>query len=226
MVNMESSVDTVPPTSTVPDGVVFDCDGTIADTETLSKIAWRERLAEFGYQATQHDFITITGHPFPHNWDYFTDKVDLGDPAEFRHGLRTRFQELSDAHLEVYPDTIATMRAVADAGIPIAVASSSSREHVLRVLEQGEVGDLVAAVVAYGDTTHPKPHPDPYAEAVRRLSLNPHACVAVEDTPVGVASAVAAGLFTVAVMRRGTTPQVLAEADRVVAEVTFTALLR
>lgn len=210
----------------LPDGVVFDCDGTIADTETLSKIAWRERLADFGYEASVEDFLHITGHPFPHNWAYFTGKADLGDPEAFRGGLRARFQALSDAHLEVYQDTIATMRAAAAAGIPLAVASSSNREHVLRVLEQGEVTDLVEAVVAFGDTVNPKPHADPYVEAVRLLGCDARACVAVEDTPVGVASATAAGLFTVGVLRRGTATAVLAGADRVVESVTFEALLR
>lgn len=210
----------------LPEGVVFDCDGTIADTETLSKVAWRERLADVGYEASGEDFLHITGHPFPHNWDYFAGKADLGDPETFRGGLRARFQELSEAHLEVYQDTIVTMRAAAAAGIPLAVASSSSREHVLRVLEQGEVGDLVKAIVAFGDTDRPKPHADPYAEAVRQLGRDARSCVAVEDTPVGVASATAAGLFTVAVLRRGTTRQVMAAADRVVETVTFEALLR
>lgn len=210
----------------LPEGIVFDCDGTIADTETLSKVAWRERLAAVGYDATVEDFLHITGHPFPHNWAYFSQKVDLGDATTFRTKLRQRFEELSDAELQLYEDTITTMRTAAAAGIPLAVASSSSRSHVLRVLDQGDVTDLVATVVAFGDTQHPKPHADPYREAAARLGCRPASCVAVEDTPVGVASAMSAGLFTVGVLRRATPPEVLAQADRVVTTVTFEALLR
>lgn len=209
-----------------PHGVVFDCDGTLADTESLSKIAWREQLDEVGYTPTVEDFLHITGHPFPHNWAYFSGKVDLGDQQRFRTRLRQRYVELTDAGLPLYDDAIATLRQLVDNGTPVAVASSSSREHVLRVLEQADIATLVRAVVAFGDTERAKPHPDPYLAAARYLNGDPSLCAAVEDTPVGVASAVSAGLFTVAVVRRATDPATLAAAHRVVSQLTVAVLSR
>jgi HAD superfamily hydrolase (TIGR01509 family) len=210
----------------LPPAVVFDCDGTLADTESLSDQAWRESLAAHGYEATEADFRAVIGHPFPQNWAYFAAKVDLGDQATFRRRLRGRFLELFDRDLELHDDAVDTLRQLAEAGVPIAVASSSSHEHVLRVLDRGGLTDLVAAVVGADDVPRHKPDPTPYVVAARHLGVEAARCTAVEDTVVGVASAVAAGMFTIAVVRAHGDAEALADADRVVDRVTLEALVR
>jgi HAD superfamily hydrolase (TIGR01509 family) len=211
--------------SALPAAVVFDCDGTLADTESLSDQAWRETLAAYGYEPTDADFRAVIGHPFPQNWDYFSARVDLGDQASFRHRLRTRFLELFDRDLELHHDAVATLRWLAEAGVPIAVASSSSHEHVDRVLARGDLTELVPVVVGADDVPRHKPDPTPYVVAAQQLGVEPARCTAVEDTPVGVAAAVGAGMFTVAVVRAHGDLDGLAEAHRVVDEVTVEALV-
>jgi HAD superfamily hydrolase (TIGR01509 family) len=216
-----------PPASTrFPPAVVFDCDGTLADTESLSDQAWRESLAAHGYEPTDADFQAVIGHPFPQNWAYFSARIDLGDQATFRSRLRGRFRELFERDLELHDDAVDTLRQLAAAGVPIAVASSSSHEHVLRVLDRGDLTGLVGAVVGADDVPLHKPDPTPYVLAARQLGIEAARCSAVEDTAVGVASAVAAGMFTVAVVRSHAHPEALAEAHRVVDEVTVESLLR
>lgn len=209
----------------LPPAVVFDCDGTIADTESLSDRAWSETLDAHGYTATSDDFQAVIGRPYAHNWDYFSARVDLGDPALFRTRLRERFVELFEAELEVYDDAVHTLRVLAGAGVRIGVASSSSHKHVLRVLDQGDLRDLVDVVVGADDVERHKPDPEPYVTAARELGVGPDRCSAVEDTAVGVASATGAGMFTVGVVRRYTVPADLAGADRVVKVVTPDALV-
>jgi HAD superfamily hydrolase (TIGR01509 family) len=214
------------PASTVlPVAVVFDCDGTLADTESLSDQAWSETLAAYGYEATDADFQAVIGHPFVQNWAYFSARVDLGDQASFRHRLRTRFLELFDRDLELHHDAVATLRRLAEAGVPVAVASSSSHEHVDRVLARGDLTELVPVVVGADDVPLHKPDPTPYVVAAQQLGVEPARCTAVEDTPVGVAAAVGAGMFTVAVVRSHGDLDGLAEAHRIVDEVTVEALL-
>jgi HAD superfamily hydrolase (TIGR01509 family) len=216
-----------PPASTsYPPAVVFDCDGTLADTESLSDQAWRESLTAHGYEPTEADFRAVIGHPFPQNWAYFSARIDLGDQATFRARLRGRFLELFDRDLELHDDAVDTLRELAAAGVPIAVASSSSHEHVLRVLDRGDLTDLVGAVVGADDVSRHKPDPTPYVVAARQLGVEAARCSAVEDTVVGVASAVAAGMFTVAVVRSHGDPEALAAAHRVVDEVTVESLRR
>ncbi|MEX0705311.1 MAG: HAD family phosphatase, partial [Nitriliruptoraceae bacterium] len=209
----------------IPYAVVFDCDGTIADTESLSSRAWTEALDEHGYTATDDDFRAVIGHPFPQNWAYFSRRVDLGDRDQFRDGLRTRFRALLDTDLQVHPDAQETIRRLAACSVPLAVASSSSHAHVERVLDHAGVRALVAAVIGADDVAHAKPAPDPYLDACARLEVDPTRSTAVEDTAVGVASATAAGLFTVGVLRVHTRREDLVDANRVVERVTVEALV-
>jgi HAD superfamily hydrolase (TIGR01509 family) len=210
--------------SALPPAVVFDCDGTLADTESLSDRAWTETLRTYGYTPTSADFQAVIGHPFAQNWDYFTALVDLGDRDRFRTVLRGCFQALFDAELELHADAVGTLRALADAGVPIAVASSSSHAHVERVLARGRLTDAVRVVVGADDVDEHKPLPGPYLAAASGLGVAPSRCVAVEDTGVGVAAAVAAGMFTVAVLRAHQTEEDLHAAHRIVTEVTLAAV--
>jgi HAD superfamily hydrolase (TIGR01509 family) len=208
-----------------PAAVVFDCDGTLADTESLSDRAWSETLATYGYAPTSEDFRAVIGHPFAQNWEHFRARVDLGDQDVFRAALRGRFIELFDAELVLHDDAVDTLRELAVDGVPIAVASSSTHAHVLRVLARGSLTDLVSVVIGADDVNEHKPAPGPYLAAARGLGVDPRRCSAVEDTPVGVASAVAAGMFTVGVVRAHGSADDLAQAHRVVAQVTPAALV-
>lgn len=209
----------------LPTAVVFDCDGTLADTERLADTAWQATLREQGYDPSPEDFANVIGRPFPWCWDYFTTRADLGDREQFIGRLRHRFQRLFDDDLELHPDAVATMRALGAAGVPLAMASSSRHAHVVKVLEHGDLTDLVSVIVGADDVPLHKPDPTPYVVAARGLGLPPADCTAVEDTGVGVAAGRAAGMFTVAVVRAGVDRASLVEAHRVVDEVSVAALV-
>jgi HAD superfamily hydrolase (TIGR01509 family) len=213
------------PDPNLPAGVVFDCDGTIADTESLSDRAWTELLTAAGYTPTAADFQAVIGHPWRQNWSYFAARARLGDEDAFRARLRARFRELVDTDLAVHDDAVDTLRALAVAGVPIGVASSSTHAHVDRVLAHAGVTDLVGAVVGADDVTRHKPDPTPYLVAAAAIGVDPDRCSAVEDTPVGIRSAVDAGMFTVGVVRAHGDPAALQAADRVVDVVDVAALL-
>lgn len=208
----------------LPAAVVFDCDGTLADTETVADRAWEDALRPYGYEPTAEDFATIIGQPWHRCWEYFSARVDLGDETAFRERIGASFVAWFEQGLEVYPDAIETMRTLAAAGVRIGVASSSQRAQVLAVLERAEVTGLVEAVVGQEDVEHHKPAPEPYLTAARLLGAEPTRCAAVEDTPVGVAAAVAAGMFTVGIVRRTLAPDALAAAHRVVTRITVPAV--
>lgn len=204
----------------LPSAVVFDCDGTIADTESLSNRAWSRTLATYGYEPTDEDFAAVIGHPFPQNWTYFSARADLGDQDRFRASLRELFIDLFDRELVLYPDAIATVGELSRAGVRIAVASSSSHGHVERVLERGGLTSMVQAIVGADDVDRHKPDPQPYRKAADLIGVAAPDCAAVEDTAVGLAAANAAGMFTVGIVRTHGTADGLASADRVVHELT------
>lgn len=208
-----------------PAGVVFDCDGTLADTEASAAEAWRQVLARRGIEATPADHAALLGRAWPYGFEHFSARADLGDPVQFRAELRERAVAIHDARLRLFPDAVATLLALRGRGIPIAVASSSSRAHVLRCLDREQLRGEVAAIVAADDVADHKPHPAPYLAACAALGVPAERCTTIEDTPIGVASARAAGTFTVAVARGAVDPTELAAADRVVHHLDVAALI-
>lgn len=209
----------------LPAGVVFDCDGTLADTETLSARVWGDVLALRGIEMTEADHSAIIGHAWPHGFEHFAARGDLGDRDAFRAELRAHAADIYADRLRLFPDAVATLRALTAAGVPVAVASSSSHAHVLRCLQREGLVDEVAAIVGADDVRHHKPHPEPYLAAAAAIGVPPERCTAVEDTPIGLASARAAGAFTVAVERGVVDPAGLAGADRVVRELDVVVLI-
>lgn len=211
----------------LPAAVVFDCDGTIADTETVSDAAWHEVLGRYGYTPTEQDLLAVTGTTWPTAFEHFRERVDIGDdPAVFRQELRAVFRRLFDEEIEFFHDVLDVMHALVDRSIPIAVASSSSREHVRLVLERAHVAGLVSAAFGAEDTEMNKPHPAPYVRAAEALGVAPDDCSAVEDSDLGIQAAKAAGMWVVA-MDRGRFPdEALEHADRIVTELRLEDLLR
>ena len=208
----------------LPVAVVFDCDGTIIDTEPISREVLRTVLPRYGYEPTDEDFAAIVGHPSHRTYAYLSQRADLPPMDEFRAELRSHWWGHVEAGLEAFPDAVATIRALTDAGVPVAVTSSSSSGHVRRSLEAAGVLDVVTAYLGSDDVTDHKPHPEPYLAAARAMDVDPRACSAVEDTATGVASAKAAGMFTVAVARE-VGREHLRDADRIVDRITVEALV-
>ena len=206
----------------LPDAIAFDCDGTIADTESLSETAWSEVLMTRGVRWTPEDFQLLVGRPFAVNWAHFQSRGDLGDVDVFRAEVRARFRELFDEDLVIHDDAVTTMREAVERGLGIAVVSSSTRDHIERVLDRAGVAGLVAHIVASGDTAAHKPDPDPYLAACERLGVAPARTAGVEDTPTGARSSRADGLWTVAVRRAHAVPELAEHADRVVDHLSLT----
>lgn len=201
-------------------GVVFDCDGTLADTEPISDRAWADVLGTRGYVSGGADRLAVTGQTFATTFAYFAERAPLGERTTFREEIRTRFRARLEVELRFFEDALATLRELVAAGIPVAVASSSPRDHVELLLERAGITGLVGAVVGADDVERHKPDPEPYRLAARHLGIDPRACAAVEDTAVGVASARAAGMFTVAVLRGHVPRADLADAHRIVDRLT------
>lgn len=209
----------------LPEGVVFDCDGTLADTESLSMRIWTRALAPYGVVPTDEDFAAVIGHAWPRSYERFARRADLGDPEAFRAEVRAVAEQVHATDLRLFDDAVAVLRALTDHGVPVAVASSSSRAHVERCLAIGGLRDHVQVVLGVDDVTAPKPDPEPYRRAAEGLGVAPDRAVAVEDTVTGLTSARAAGLRTVAIAR-GVVPAASLRplADRLVTTLTLDAV--
>jgi HAD superfamily hydrolase (TIGR01509 family) len=180
--------------------VLFDMDGTLVDSEKLWDVALRELAAEYGATLSDAGRKALIGTSMADAMRILHD--DLGqphrDPQASAAWIDARILELFRTGLRWRPGALALLRAVRAAGIPTALVTSSGRPLVEVALDT--LGrDSFDAVVCGDEVDAAKPHPEPYLTAARLLGVPIDRCVAIEDSPTGVASALAAGAAVLAV---------------------------
>jgi HAD superfamily hydrolase (TIGR01509 family) len=205
--------------------VIFDCDGTLVDSEPLARLAWERALAPYGYALTDADAEACVGLPYPRVHEYFAARVTLPAAEPFWTEFSGELFTLIDTELAPFDDAVDAARELRSRGVPVAVASSSPRERLERTLRRAGLLDAFDVVVAGDEVEHGKPAPDMFLLAAARLGVRPSACVVIEDSPPGVQAGRAAGMFTLAVCRVPGTEASLAAADRVVDTVSADAIL-
>jgi HAD superfamily hydrolase (TIGR01509 family) len=204
-------------------GVVFDCDGTLVDTEPLSGEAWRRTVAPYGYSITDEDLESVVGFTYARTYAYFAERAELPAPAALWRTLADELYALMDERLEPFDDALTALEELRARGIPVAVASSSARERLDHTLAR--VGLRFDVTIAGDEVENGKPAPDMFVFAAERLGLAPERCVVVEDSPPGVAAGRAANMPTLGVCRVPGTEHKLAAADRVVHKITADEIL-
>ena len=184
--------------------VIWDCDGVLVDSEPHSVASWVTVLQRFGSTATAADVEGCMGFGYPDTYARLAaipSSTRIPDPDALWPLLLDAIGESFGHHLPPFPDALATIEAIAEAGIPQAVASTSKRSRVDLALERSGLTTWFGAVVAGDQVDHPKPWPDVYLRAAELLGIDPTGCVAVEDTSHGCKAAVAAGMPVIGVVR-------------------------
>jgi HAD superfamily hydrolase (TIGR01509 family) len=198
-----------------PLGAVFDCDGTLVDSEPLAGEAWRRTLKPYGYAVTDEDLASTIGIPYARTHAYLASRADIPDAQTLWPELKRELFALIDTRLTPFPDALQAVKQLRARGVRIAVASSSARERLDRTLARA--GLQFDVTIAGDEVEHGKPAPDMFLLAAKRLGVEPHRCVVFEDSPPGVAAGKAAGMFTIGVQR---VPGIdLSAADRVVTRI-------
>jgi HAD superfamily hydrolase (TIGR01509 family) len=205
--------------------VIFDCDGTLVDSEPLARTAWERALAQHGYAVTDADLDASVGLPYARVHAYFAERVALPEAAAFWPGLAEELFRLIDSELMTFPDAVGTARELRARGIPVAVASSSPRERLDRTLARAGLRDAFDVTVAGDEVARGKPEPDMFLVAAARLGAAPEECVVIEDSAPGVAAGQAAGMTTLAICRVPGTEASLAAADAVLDVLSADAIL-
>jgi HAD superfamily hydrolase (TIGR01509 family) len=183
-----------------PAGVVFDCDGLLVDTEPSWEDAEAAMFARRGLGLSadlRAGFIGISSMDAAAKMAALFDEP--GTEATLYDELLAAVTGLIERQAAAMPGALAVVAAVRAAGVPVAVASNSPERIVRAALQRAGLADAFDAVVPVESVGRPKPAPDLYLEACRRLGTSPERTVAFEDSVTGLASARGAGLAVVGV---------------------------
>ncbi|WP_158842234.1 HAD family hydrolase [Saccharothrix deserti] len=179
------------------EAVLWDMDGTLLDSEKLWDIPLNEFVEKLGGTLSHETRQALVGSSTARTMGLLfaeagvvpTDE-DLVDGAAW---ISRRTEELFRSGLPWRPGAPEALRAVRDSGAPMALVTSTERR--LTEVALDTIGRDLFDVTVCGDEVDGlnKPLPEPYLKAARLLGVDPTRCVAVEDSPTGTASAVAAG---------------------------------
>jgi beta-phosphoglucomutase len=202
--------------------IIFDLDGTLADSEPLHFAAFAELLKKEGLELTEQKYyerlIGYTDH------DCFAVVMkEHGRPADdaaiapLAARKAALYQQMIAARDLLYPGAADFVRRCASR-FPIALATGTLRDEAELILRRAGLRDLFAAVVAAEDVEHGKPAPDSFLSACERLAsrlqppLQPAECLVIEDTGAGIEAAHRAGMKVLAIAH-GTSLADLSMAD-------------
>ena len=181
------------------DAVLFDMDGTLLDSEKVWDVALDDLAAWLGGELSATARRRMVGSSVGRSVAIL--HADLGieaDPECSATYLLDRTAELFRTDLVWKPGAHELLVAVQEAGVPAALVTSTHRrltEIALDTIGRG----FFKATVCGDEVRRPKPHPDPYLRAAELLGVDPVRSVAIEDSPLGIAAAEAAGCAVLAV---------------------------
>src|SRR5262245_21481043 len=184
------------------EAVIFDFDGVILDSESAEYESHRRVYDRFGVPLTPEEWchnIGIWSEDHEQSWcDRLNARGGAGLTYEaFKAEQRRLFREVLAR--EPMPGIRELLDALAIAGVPTAVASTSSTEWVVPSVERLGLHDRFRTIVTANDVARRKPAPDVYLEAARRLGAAPRRSVAIEDSGPGITAATAAGMKAIAI---------------------------
>jgi HAD superfamily hydrolase (TIGR01509 family) len=190
----------------VIDGVVFDLDGLLIETEELWDEVREALVRERGgrwTESAQRDMMGMSSREWSR---YLHDELGLQErPEELNRLVVERMAERYREHLPLLPGAVEAVERVA-ARWPLAVASSSNRPLIDLVLELSGLAPDFRATVSSEEVARGKPAPDVYLEAARRLGVEPTRAAAIEDSQAGIGSARAAGMRVIVIPNRSFRP--------------------
>lgn len=176
-----------------PQGLIFDCDGTLADTMPLHWRAWQVITQKHRLHFPQDRFYALGGVPTRDILKMLGQEqgvaVDHLAVAKEKEAAYFEFLE------EVQPIHCVVEIARANLGkVPMAVATGGTHHGMDRVLKHLGIYHWFQAIVTSEDVQNQKPAPDIFLEAARRIGVAPHLCRAFEDTDLGMRAIRSAGM--------------------------------
>ncbi len=182
-------------------GVIFDMDGILIDSEPLFRLAAQQAAGELGYHVSDETYVTWMGLP-PTAVEAAVVASMGGDfpMTAFRDAFRAIWTTHTDKHgVPAQPGMAALLGALRSRGIPYGVATSTERAQAQRSLELAGLAPLIGTLVGGDEVANGKPAPEIFLRAAEHIGVGPESCVALEDSAAGVRAAAGARMLTIMV---------------------------
>jgi beta-phosphoglucomutase family hydrolase len=179
--------------------VLWDLDGVLVDSTRFHYEAYRKLLAECGREIGFDEFRNLFGLRNEAILRRLLSELPSAEVERLARRKEELFRELIAGKVEALPGAVGLAGRLREAGVPMAIVSSTPRANIELILGSLGLAEAFAAVVGAEDARHGKPHPEGFLAAAERLGAAPAECVVLEDAPEGIEGATAAGMRCIGV---------------------------
>ncbi len=175
-------------------GLIFDLDGTIADTMPVHFIAYRDILKEYGVDFTPEVFDTLAGIPAVGTFEKINEIYGLNlDAHEMGHYKEAQYEKMMHLIRPIDPvmDVIRQYRGK----LPMAVGTGGYHRLAWKTMEIVGLDKVIPILVSSEEVTHHKPHPETFLRCAELMGVKPELCHVFEDGKLGIQAARTAGMF-------------------------------
>ena len=194
-------------------GIYWDCDGTLMDTETSYGLAWKEHLSEFGLEISEEETRQWVGIDDRLVHSFYAKNVDLENFEKTMASLGKIIEETLNEKL-LFKDAKILLEETNTMGWTSACVSASPYELLKNKLIKANIFDYFSYVIGGDQVERNKPYPDIYNKAISELQTTKN--IVIEDSPPGISSGKASGSFVVAIDRGIFSKDELNKADLIV----------
>lgn len=198
--------------------ILFDMDGVIIDSEPLHFEADEKLMADLGYPVPAHYFNAFIGISNPDMWKTVKAEFHMKESIDTLLALQKTINTdlLEAADLEPIAGIRPLLSSLKKNQIKAGIGSSSSNECIHQVVGKFDLFSYFDVLQSGEEVAKGKPEPDVYLEVARKLQVEPHECVVIEDAHAGVTAAKKAGMFCIGFQNPNSGNQDLSKADWIV----------
>ena len=194
-------------------GILWDCDGTIMDTERLYAYAWQTHLKEFGLSIPEDEIKQFVGVDDRIVHSFYSDQVDLENFDQTMSKLGYIIENSLDGRI-IFQDSKQVLYQLSQLEHKQACVSASPYGLLSKKLEKFNVDSYFDFVIGGDQVSRNKPYPDIYNRAIEKLGTSYN--LVIEDSPTGISSGKASGSYVLAIDRGMFSKEQLSEADQIV----------
>ena len=194
-------------------GILWDCDGTIMDTERLYAYAWQTHLKQFGLSIPEDEIKQFVGVDDRIVHSFYSDQVDLENFDQTMHKLGFIIENSLDERI-IFQDAKQLLYQLSHLEFKQACASASPYNLLSKKLQKFKVDSYFDFIIGGDQVNRNKPYPDIYNKAIEKMGTSDN--LVIEDRPTGILSGKASGSYVLAIDRGMFSKEQLSEADQIV----------